>query len=271
MPAALRPYKSLLTEANGPRPSLEPSSPGGSAAPAKVADVPVADAPPTDRLVVAIDGPSGSGKSSTARGVAQRLGLAYLDTGAMYRAVTWAVLHRGVDRTDVDAVAELCVAADLAVSVDPAEPRILINGHDVTDAIRDPEVSAAVSAVATNLDVRADLIARQRKIMREATEGIVAEGRDITTVVAPDAAVRVLLVADPSARIARRHAELGDRVDAAAVNDQIVRRDRDDSTVAEFEEAAHGVVVVDSTDLSLEQVIDEIARLAADVGVGAVR
>lgn len=216
----------------------------------------------TTPLVVAIDGPSGSGKSSTARGVATRLGLAFLDTGAMYRAATWLVLHSDVDASDTDGVADLIAAADIAVELDPSRPTIRINDTDVTDAIREPVVSAAVSTVATNLAVRADLVARQRAIIAAADQGIVAEGRDITTVVAPEAPVRVLLVADPSARVARRQAELGERVTSSDVTDQVIRRDRDDSTVAQFHEAAEGVVVVDSTHLTLAEVIDRIAALA---------
>jgi cytidylate kinase len=120
-------------------------------------------------------------------------------------------------------------------------------------------VSAAVSAIATNLDVRADLVARQKKLIADAVGGIVAEGRDITTVVAPDADVRVLLVADPAARVARRHAELAEhQIDVDEVHDQVIRRDRDDSSVAEFESAAPGVHVVDSTSLSLDEVIETI-------------
>ena len=148
--------------------------------------------------------------------------------------------------------------AELAVNTDPQAPTVAVNGHDVTDAIRHPDVSAAVSAIATNLDVRRELVSRQRELITGAAGGIVAEGRDITTVVAPDAQVRVLLVADPAARVARRHAELGERIDAAAVTDQVIRRDHDDSTVAQFHSAGPGVVVLDSTSLSLEEVIDAI-------------
>jgi len=216
------------------------------------------------RLVIAIDGPSGSGKSSTSRGVAQRLGLAYLDTGAMYRAATWLVLHRGLDRSDGAAVAAAIAAAPMEIDTDPAHPTFRIDDTDVTAAIREPEVSAAVSSVATNLDVRKDLIARQRAIIAAAEPGIVAEGRDITTVVAPDADVRVLLVADPAARVARRQAELGNRIDHDAVTDQVIRRDRDDSTVAQFTDAAPGVTVVDSTELTLDQVIDVICDLVPE-------
>ena len=210
-------------------------------------------------LVIAIDGPSGSGKSSTARGVADRLGLAFLDTGAMYRAITWLALEEGVDLEGRAAVARLLDHASIEVDLDPRRPAIAINGVDVSDAIRAPEVSKAVSAIATNLDVRTYLVARQKKLIADAAGGIVAEGRDITTVVAPDAHVRVLLVADPAARVARRHAELAEhQVDVDAVHDQVIRRDRDDSMVAEFESAAPGVHVVDSTSLSLEEVIETI-------------
>src|SRR5918998_721553 len=116
-------------------------------------------------LVVAIDGPSGSGKSSTARGVAERLRLDFLDTGAMYRAATWLALHRDVDRTDAGAVAALVRAADMDLQLDPRAFTIAINGTDVTKAIREPDVSAAVSSLATNLEVREDLVARQKELI----------------------------------------------------------------------------------------------------------
>jgi cytidylate kinase len=220
-------------------------------------------------LVIAIDGPSGSGKSSTARGVAERLGLAFLDTGAMYRAITWLALQEGVDLDDQAAVAKLLAHASMHIDQDPRNPAIAINGVDVTEAIRAPEVSAAVSAVATNLDIRTDLVARQKKLIAEAVDGIVAEGRDITTVVAPDADVRVLLVADPAARVARRHAELAEhQMHVDEVKDQVIRRDRDDSMVAEFESAAPGVHVVDSTFLNLEEVIETICAFVPVRAVG---
>ena len=234
----------------------EPGSTGGSHRP----------------LVIAIDGPSGSGKSSTARGVAERLGLAFLDTGAMYRAITWLALQEGVDLDDRAAVAYLLAHASVEVNLDPRRPAIAINGVDVSEAIRAPEVSAAVSAIATNLDVRAELVARQKKLITDAIGGIVAEGRDITTVVAPDADVRVLLVADPAARVARRHAELTEHeVDVDTVTDQVIRRDRDDATVADFESAAPGVHVVDSTSLSLEEVIETICAFVPVRAMGDAR
>lgn len=212
-------------------------------------------------LVVGIDGPSGSGKSSTSRGVAERLGLAYLDTGAMYRAATWLVLDRGVDRTDQQAIIDLVSSSPVEVTTDPNDFAISIDGTDVTEAIREPRISAAVSTVASIPDVRKDLIVRQQAVIADATRGIVVEGRDITTVVAPEAPVRLLLVADPDARVARRQAELGADVDQAAVVDQVIRRDRDDSAVTTFTEAADGVQEIDSTHLSLDQVIDAICAL----------
>jgi cytidylate kinase len=211
---------------------------------------------------VAIDGPSGSGKSSVARGVAGRLGLRFVDTGAMYRALTWWLLEQQIDLADVDRVAALARALPLQLGTDPRQPFVRVDGTDVTDAIREPRISAAVSAVATNLGVREELVRRQRAYAVEG--GAVIEGRDITTVVAPDASVRVLLTASESARLARRALEVHGSDDAAAVEatrDQVVRRDADDSTVAAFTEAAEGVTLVDSSHLTLEQTIDAVLAL----------
>ena len=212
--------------------------------------------------VIAIDGPSGSGKSSAARGVARRLGLRYLDTGAMYRAACWSVIEDGIDPADQETVARQVRDLDLIMGTDPEAPSVVVRGLDVSEAIRRPEISAEVSKVAVNLDVRAELIQRQRDLIA-ASGGIVVEGRDITTVVAPDADVRVLLTASEETRLSRRDRQLGEgTVSAGALRDQVVRRDRDDSTVAAFTNAADGVVELDSTELSLEQVIDAISRLA---------
>lgn len=215
-------------------------------------------------FVIAIDGPSGSGKSSTARGVAKRLGLAYLDTGAMYRAAAWLVREAGVATGDSEAVARLVRTTPLTISLDPEHAQVTIGGHDVTAAIREPGVSAMVSTVASQPHVRTALIDQQRRLIAESGEGIVVEGRDITTVVAPHADLRLLLVADPTARVARRAAELGDKVAAGDVTDQVLRRDRDDATVSRFEQAADGVRVIDSTHLGLEEVIDEVCGLARE-------
>jgi CMP/dCMP kinase len=158
-------------------------------------------------------------------------------------------------------VADLVRDAEMEIVLEPDAFSIAIDGTDVTRAIRAPRVSAVVSAVATNLAVRDDLVNRQKKLIAETPGGIVAEGRDLTTVVAPDADVRVLLVADPQARVARRHAELADHADVDAITDQVIRRDRDDSTVAQFTSAAPGVHVIDSTELTLDEVVAAICDL----------
>ena len=228
----------------------------------------------TAPLTIAIDGPSGSGKSSVSKAVARRLGVGYLDTGAMYRALTWWCLERGLDLTDTDAVATAARDLPLEIGTDPDAPRVSVGGADVSEAIRTTEVSTAVSAVATNLEVRAVLQQLQRDLrtrVAEETGGVVAEGRDITTVVAPDARVRVLLTASEEARLRRRSAELHGTTDASAVEatrDQVVRRDRDDSTVSTFTQAAHGVVLVDTSELdfdeSVEAVLDVVAAETAE-------
>jgi len=228
----------------------------------------------TQPLTIAIDGPSGSGKSSVSKAVARRLGVGYLDTGAMYRALTWWCLERGLDLTDEEAVAAAARELPLEIGTDPDAPTVGVAGTDVGAAIRTTEVSTAVSAVATNLEVRATLQQLQRDLMArisEQTGGVVAEGRDITTVVAPDARVRVLLTASQEARLRRRSAELHGAVDDAAVaatHDQVVRRDRDDSTVSTFHEAAEGVVLVDTSELdfeaSVEAVLDVVAAETAE-------
>ncbi|MBD8077742.1 (d)CMP kinase [Cellulosimicrobium arenosum] len=227
-------------------------------------------------LTVAIDGPSGSGKSSVAKGVARRVGLAYLDTGAMYRAATWWCLHRGVELSDGAAVAHAVRVMPLVMGLDPAAPTVHVEGVDVGEQIRTTQISTAVSAVATNLDVRAELRRLQRAVVDAEREplgfsggrGVVAEGRDITTVVAPDAEVRVLLTASEEARLARRSLDVHGTADAAAVaatRDQVLRRDRDDSTVSQFQVAADGVVTVDSSDLDLEQTIDAVLVVVEQV------
>lgn len=222
-------------------------------------------------LVVAIDGPSGSGKSTVARRVAASLGLRYLDTGAMYRAVTWWALEQGVDLADTERVAELARELPLEQGLDPRTEAISVAGTDVAAAIRTSRISAAVSAVATNLGVRAELVARQQAVAREG--GVVIEGRDITTVVAPDAPVRVLLTADERVRLSRRALEVHGSDDDTAVDatrDQVIRRDADDSTVASFHEAADGVDVVDSSMLSLDETVHAVLELVeARAGVRA--
>ena len=215
-------------------------------------------------LVIAIDGPAGSGKSSVSRAVAERLNLAYLDTGAMFRALTWWCTQNGVDLDDQSAVALAAKNLPLQMGTDPLSPSVHMAGVEIDEAIRTSAISESVSKVATNLGVRAELRDRQRALIAELVEssgGVVAEGRDITTVVAPDADVRILLMANQKARLARRAKELHGDSDHAAVNathDQIVRRDADDSTVSEFMQAAPGVTLVDNSDLDLEQSVDAV-------------
>ena len=223
----------------------------------------------TAPLTIAIDGPSGSGKSSVSKAVARRLGVGYLDTGAMYRALTWWCLEQGLDLTDTDAVAAAARDLPLEIGTDPEAPTVSVGGTDVSEAIRTTRVSTAVSAVATNLEVRAVLQQLQRDLMARIAGragGVVAEGRDITTVVAPDARVRVLLTASEEARLRRRSAELHGTVDAASVEatrDQVVRRDRDDSTVSTFTEAAEGVVLVDTSDLDFDESVEAVLDVVA--------
>lgn len=218
------------------------------------------------QLVVAVDGPSGSGKSSVSKEVARRFGLAYLDTGAMYRALTWWCLDRGVDLSDGDAVAEAARALPLAQGTDPDRELVLVGGADVGVEIRGARVTEAVSAVATNPAARAVLVARQQELIADSGRRIVAEGRDITTVVAPDADARILLTADERARMIRRGLQNGGVEDAEQLREQVVGRDAKDSTVVNFTEAADGVVTIDSSALTVEQtvqaVIDVVVRAA---------
>lgn len=225
-------------------------------------------------LVVAVDGPSGSGKSSVSRAAAEALGVGYLDTGAMYRAVTWWCLEQGVDLVDQEAVAQATRDIPLEMGTDPTSPSVQVSGREIEDDIRTTRVSEAVSKVATNTLVRPILQQLQRDLIDQVatrTGGVVAEGRDITTVVAPDADVRILLTASVEARLRRRSKELhGHAADHAveATRDQIVRRDADDSTVSDFMEAAEGVTLVDTSDLdfgqSVQALLDVVRSEAPD-------
>ncbi|GAB77485.1 cytidylate kinase [Austwickia chelonae] len=217
-------------------------------------------------LVIAIDGPSGSGKSSVSREVADRLGLAYLDTGAMYRALAWWCLDRKVDIADQGAVWSAARTLPLVMGTDPLAPSVLVDGRDIGEDIRESVISTVVSRVATNLEVRSQMVALQRQHVARARQGrgIVAEGRDITTVVAPDADVRVLLTASEEARLRRRARQLHGDAGAEAVEstrDQVVRRDRDDSAVARFMEAAPGVTLVDTSELTFEESVAAVLAL----------
>jgi cytidylate kinase len=209
-------------------------------------------------LVVAIDGPSGSGKSSVSRETARRLHAAYLDTGAMYRAVTWHCLDTGVDLQEAASVEKASREVDLKISTDPDHELVSVDGTDVTLAIREPGISSAVSAVATTLGARAELIRRQQQIIADSGRRIVAEGRDITTVVAPDAEARILLTASEEARLRRRGIQLGGTQSDAQLQEQVLTRDAKDSTVVNFHEAADGVFTVDSSDLDFEETVEAV-------------
>jgi CMP/dCMP kinase len=216
-------------------------------------------------VVVAMDGPSGSGKSSTSRGVARRLGLRYLDTGAMYRAVTWWMLQHDVDVEDAAAVAAHAEDAVLVSGTDPDAPTITVDGTDVAGPIRSPEVTAAVSAVSAVPEVRAHLLRMQREIIGDG--GIVVEGRDIGTAVAPGAEVKVYLTADPEARAARRTAELAAGGDVTATQQSLLRRDRLDSgRKASPLAMAEGAHHIDTTPYTLEEVIEQVVALVEGVG-----
>ncbi|GAA4508298.1 (d)CMP kinase [Brevibacterium yomogidense] len=212
--------------------------------------------------VIAIDGPSGVGKSSTSKEVARRLGYGYLDTGAMYRAMAWLCLNRGV--TDPGDVVELIRGADLEITTDPDGFRVEVDGMDITDDIRGAEVSENVQTVSGVQDARDELIERQREIISGTQPGIVVEGRDITTVVAPDAPVRILMTADEAVRIARRSTEVHGTADAAAVEATrklVVDRDAKDSRTTSFLTAADGVHTLDTTDVGFEQAVEAVLAL----------
>ena len=226
-------------------------------------------------LVVAVDGPSGSGKSSVSKAVARRLGAAYLDTGAMYRAVAWHCLNEGVDLADAEAVAAAAVAMDLDQSTDPDVEAVRVGGTDVTEAIRGPEVTDTVSTVAVVIPVREELHRRQRAAIAAAGR-MVAEGRDITTVVAPDAHARVLLTASEAVRTARRSGQLAAAgepgVDAGTLHRQVAGRDARDATVSTFDRPADGVALVDSTELDFEQTVAAVLAAVEDqAGIPAVK
>ncbi len=217
--------------------------------------------PALDGAVIAIDGPSGSGKSSTARGVAVALGLRYLDTGAMYRAVTWAVLAAGADPDDPAAVAGLADRLDVQSGTDPQAPTIAVDGVDVSGEIRSPAVTNAVSAVSAAPAARAQMVARQRELV--GAGGIVVEGRDIGIAVTPEATLKVFLTAQVSARAQRRTAQVGGPSSAhQTTRDDLDRRDRLDSSRQTSPLArADDAVDVDTTDLSLPEVVDHIVAL----------
>jgi cytidylate kinase len=212
-------------------------------------------------LVVAVDGPAGSGKSSVSRSAARVLGFDYLDTGAAYRALAWACIAQGTDTSDPAQVIELLPAFSYAIGIDPDNYFVCVDGIDVTSDIREPTVSAAVSAVARIPEVRSFMVELFRGIIAGSQKpGIIVEGRDITTVVAPDADVRILLTASEEVRVGRRSAELhGESAETTAR--QLASRDAQDSKVVDFMNAADGVTTVDSTDLDFDQTVAAVVAL----------
>lgn len=203
-------------------------------------------------MIVAIDGPAGAGKSSVARGLAARLGFRYLDTGAMYRALTWLALHRGVELDDEQALAALAEAEPVVFG---ADGRVGIGAEDVTDRIRAPEIDAAVPVVAAHPAVREVMRRRQRAL--GALGDSVIEGRDIGVVVVPEAELKIWLQADPAVRASRRHAER-DGVDARTLAEELRRRDERDSRNTH---RAPDAVAVDTTHLTLDEVVSRIQEL----------
>jgi cytidylate kinase len=220
---------------------------------------------------ITLDGPSGTGKSSVARGVAARLGAAYLDTGAMYRAATVAVLDAGVGLDDEIAVARAVTGARIEVGTDARTEVVRVDGVDVAERIRGAEVTRAVSPVSAVPAVRRHLVAQQRDLVAEA-DAVVVEGRDIGTVVLPDATLKIYLTAAPEVRAQRRAGQLGvtDPDKIAALAQDLRRRDEYDSSRADSPlRPAADAVVVDSTDLDQQGVVARIVELAAStVGAG---
>ncbi len=210
--------------------------------------------------VIAIDGPAGSGKSSVSRAVAKSLGYGFLDTGAAYRALTWWALESGVDVHDSEAVEALIRDFPYSISMDPSVERVTVGETDVTREIREPRISLSVSAIASQLPIRAWMVNTTRELAHSTERpGVVVEGRDNTTVVFPDADVRILLTAREDVRIARRSGEIS--ADAGVTAQSIRERDDKDSTVVEFRTAAEGVDVVDSSDIGFDETVEVIRDL----------
>lgn len=211
--------------------------------------------------VVAIDGPAGSGKSSVSRAAARELGFDYLDTGAAYRALAWFCLEEGIDTYGPADVIESLPRFAYAIGVDPDGYFVRVGNEDVTTGIREPRVTAQVSSIARIPEVRTYMVELFRDIIaRSAKPGIVVEGRDITTVVAPDATVRILLTASEEARMGRRSAELTG-TDAAVAGRELSARDAKDSRVVDFMNAAEGVTTLDSTDLDFDETVHAVVDL----------
>ena len=216
--------------------------------------------------VIAIDGPAGSGKSTVSRHVASTLGWIMLDTGAMYRAITWAVLQAGVDPAESKRVGDIARESIIVLDTQPVASSVYVNGIDVTSEIRSAEITSAVSAVSAAAEVRDLLVELQRETVQKSGHGIVVEGRDIGTVVLPDAQLKVFLTADPRTRAGRRSAELGQNSSEEELKRmqlKIEERDfKDSSREVSPLRAATDAVIIDTTDMKLDQVVQEICHLA---------
>ncbi|MEU6736692.1 (d)CMP kinase [Streptomyces physcomitrii] len=218
----------------------------------------------TPAVIVAIDGPSGTGKSSTSKAVAAQLGLSYLDTGAQYRAITCWMVENGIDVADPVAVAAAAAKPEIVSGTDPAAPAITVDGRDVAQAIRTPEVTSKVSAVSAVPEVRSLITGLQRSIAASAAGGIVVEGRDIGTTVLPGADLKIFLTASPEARAARRSGELKGS-DVQATREALIKRDTADSSRKTSPLAkADDAVEVDTTELTLQQVIECVVTLVEE-------
>ncbi|MGP4045734.1 (d)CMP kinase [Streptomyces sp. 2A115] len=215
-------------------------------------------------VIVAIDGPSGTGKSSTSKAVATQLGLSYLDTGAQYRAITWWMVSNGIDITDPSAIAAAAGKPDIVSGTDPSAPAISVDGTDVAGPIRTQEVTSKVSAVSAVPEVRARITELQRSIAAGSEQGIVVEGRDIGTTVLPDADLKIFLTASPEARAARRSGELKG-ADIHTTREALLKRDAADSSRKTSPLAkADDAVEVDTSDLTLQQVIECVVTLVEE-------
>ncbi len=221
-------------------------------------------------MIVAIDGPAGAGKSTVARVVARRLGVAYLDTGAMYRAITWLARESAVSPSDGPALAALAAANPIGIEPTDDGDRVRIAGTDVTDAIRTPDIAADVSEVSAHPGVRAEVVKTQRELLSRGSW--VSDGRDVGSVVCPDAELKVFLTASLEERARRRREDMAARgidLPLERVLGDVRRRDHLDSTRAASPlVVADGAVVVDSSELDVEEVAELVVRLVGDVGVG---
>ncbi len=212
--------------------------------------------------IVAIDGPAGSGKSSVSKAAAKKLGFGYLDTGAAYRALTWAVLENKMDINGLLA-AEIAQKFEYSISLDPENYWVKSFGVDVTEAIRLPVVAEAVSQVAKDAEVRLYMKELTRTLVSGSSlPGVVVEGRDITTVIFPDAQTRILLTASEEVRLSRRSAELPAGV---SITEMVTKRDQTDSKVVDFMTPSAGVTLLDSTELSFDETVDAVIHLVRDL------